>query len=49
MKPFFSNKGNLGHKTNWKKRVDTNDQEIANELHIFSKDTTSSLGINENP
>ena len=23
VKPFFSNKGNLGHKTNRKKRVDT--------------------------
>ena len=36
------------HKTSWNK-LTQNDQEIANELNTFFKDTVSNLKINENP
>ena len=36
------------HKTSWNK-LTQNDQEIANELNNFFKDTVSNLKINENP
>ena len=51
MKPFFSNKGNIGPniKLIEKNLLIQNDQEIANELSTFSKDTVSNLKINENP
>ena len=51
MKPFFSNKGNLGPniKLVEKNELIQNDQEIANELNTFFKDTVSNLKINENP
>ena len=51
MKPFFSNKGDLGPniKLVEKNELIQNDQEIANELNTFFKDTVSNLNINENP
>ena len=51
MKPFFSNKGDLGRsiKLAEKNELIQNDQEIANELNIFFKDTISNLEIHENP
>ena len=51
MKPFFSNKGNLGPNIRLaeKNELIQNDQEIANELNIFFKDTVKNLNINENP
>ena len=51
MKPFFSNKGNLGPniKLVEKNELIQNDQEIANELNTFFKDTVSNLHVNENP
>ena len=51
VKPFFSKKWNLGPniKLVEKNELIQNDQEIANELNIFFKDTASNLGINENP
>ena len=51
MKSFFSNKGDLGPsiKLVEKKQLIQNDQEIANELNTFFKDTVSDLNINENP
>ena len=51
MKSFFSNKGNLGPniKLVEKNELIQNDQEIANELNTFFKDTVSNLKINENP
>ena len=49
--PFFSNKGDLGPniKLVEKKELIQNDQEIANELNTFFKDTVSNLNINKNP
>ena len=51
MKPFFSNKGNLGPniKLVEKNELIQNDQEIANELNTFFKDTVSNLKMNEKP
>ena len=51
MKPFFSNKGDLGPniKLVEKNELIQNDQEIANELSTFFKDTVKNLNINENP
>ena len=51
MKPFFSNKGHLepNIKLVEKNELIQNDQEIANELNTFFKDTVSNLKINENP
>ena len=51
VKPFFSNKGDLGPniKLVEKNELIQNDQEIANELNTFFKDTVSNLNINENP
>ena len=51
MKPFFSNKGDLepNIKLVEKNELIQNDQEIANELNTFWKDTVSNLKINENP
>ena len=51
MKPFFSNEGDLGRsiKLVEKNELIQNDQEIANELNTFFKDTVSNLKINENP
>ena len=51
MKLFFSNKGDLGPniKLVEKNELIQNDQEIANELNTFFKDTVSNLKINENP
>ena len=51
MKPFFSNKGNLGPniKLVEKNELIQNDQEIANELNTFFQDTVSNLHVNENP
>ena len=51
MKPFFSNKGDLGPniKLVEKNELIQNDQEIANELNTFFKDTVSNLNINKNP
>ena len=51
VKSFFSNKGDLGPsiklvEKNW---LIQNDQEIANELNTFFKDTVSNLNINKNP
>ena len=50
VKPFFSNKGDLGPniKLVEKNELIQNDQEIANELNTFFKDTVSNLNINEN-
>ena len=51
MKLFFSNKGNLGPNIKLVKKNELiqNDQEIANKLNTFFKDTVSNLEINENP
>ena len=51
LKPFFSNKGNLGPNIKLVKKNELlqNDQEIANELNTSFKDTDSNLEINENP
>ena len=51
MKRFFLNKGDLGPniKLVEKNELIQNDQEIANELNTFFKDTVSNLNINENP
>ena len=51
VKPFFSNKGDLGPniKLVEKNELIQNDQEIANELNTFFKDTVKNLNINENP
>ena len=51
MKLFFSNKGDLGPniKLVEKNELIQNDQEIANELNTFFKDTVKNLNINENP
>ena len=51
MKPFFSNKGNLGPniKLVEKNELIQNDQETANKLNTFFKDTVSNLEVNENP
>ena len=51
MKPFFSNKGNLGPniKLVEKNELIQNDQEIANELNTFFKDTVANLKMNEKP
>ena len=51
MKPFFFNKGNLGpsKKSVEKNELLQNDQEIADELKTFFKNTTSDIEINENP
>ena len=51
MKAFFWNKGDLGPniKLVEKNELIQNDQEIANELNTFFKDTVSNLNINENP
>ena len=51
MKPFFANKGNLGPniKLVEKNELLQNDQEIANELNTFFKDTVSNSEIKENP
>ena len=48
MKPLFSNKGDLGPniKLVEKSELIQNDQEIANELNTFFKDTVSNLNIN---
>ena len=51
MKTFFWNKGDLGPNIELveKHELIQNDQEIANELNAFFKDTVSNLNINENP
>ena len=51
VKPFFSNKGNLGPniKLVEKNELIQNDEEIPNELCNFFKDTVSNFEINENP
>ena len=51
VKSFFTNKGDLGPsiKLVEKSELVQNDQEIANELNTFFKDTVSNLNINENP
>ena len=51
MKPFFSNKGDLGPniKLVEKNELIQNDQEITNGLNTFFKYTVSNLKINENP
>ena len=50
MKPFFSNKGDLGPniKLVEKNELIQNDQEITNGLNTFFKYTVSNLKINEN-
>ena len=51
MKPFFSNKRNLGQNIKLVEKHESlqNYQEIANELNTFIKSTVSNLEINENP
>ena len=51
MKPFYSNKENLGRniKLVEKNELLKNDQEIPNELNTFFKDTASNLEMNKNP
>ena len=51
MKPFFSNKGNLGPniKLVEKNELIQNDQEIANEINTVFKDTVSNLEVTESP
>ena len=51
VKPFFLNKGDLGvnMKLVEKNELIQNDQEIADELTTFFKDTVKNLNINENP
>ena len=51
VKPFFSNKGNLGLNIKLVEKIELlqNDQEIANELNIFFKNIASGLEVNENP
>ena len=51
MKPFISNKGNLGPNIKLVEKTELlqNNQEIANELNTFFKNNVSNLKINENP
>ena len=51
MKPFFFNKGNFGPNKKLVKKNELlqNDQEIADELKTFFKNTASDIEINENP